>query len=174
MKSGEVLKVWPLEDQAQWYVTHFLGQRTRPCLGEVCLCQKLETPVRTRWTGWLLAAERLRPFIVRLVALTENCWDSCALLRDPSFALRGRLLILRRPAGGARGKVYAEVDTYAAVQGYLPVLPYTQRDQLLKVWFSEKDGFDEFTKYAHENWIRPDRVIEAQQAKGQQNEGGAA
>jgi hypothetical protein len=160
--SGETLRIWPLESQASWYVTHFLGQRTRPCLGDVCLCKRVDRPVRTRWTGWVLAAERWRPLCVRLVALTENCWDSCPEIRDPTFNLRGRLLILRRPKGGARGKVWAQVDQLARVDGHVPELPYTQRDQLLRVWFSERDGYDEFTQYAHSEWLHPKRWHDAQ------------
>jgi len=169
-KAGEVYRCWPLEDQAGWYLTHFLGQRTRPCLGEVCMCQSSETPVRTRWTGWILVAERFRPLLVRLLALTENCWDSCDALRNPTVLLRGRELMLRRPKGGARGKVYAEVSDQNYDPEAMPRLPYTQKDQLLRVWFSEKDGFDEMNQYANADWVVPDKCHEDRALQGPQPE----
>ena len=160
-RSGERLSVWCLERQASWYVTHFLGQRTRPCLGDACLCKKLNAPVVTRWTGWILAAERMRPLIVRLVALTENCWDSCEELRNPAEDLKGRLLVLERPRGGARGRVYAKLEQYSRKLEYLPDLPYTQRDQLIKVWFTKGANYDEFNQYVGQEWLQPERVRQA-------------
>jgi hypothetical protein len=173
VKAGEVLCVVCLEDQAQWYVTHFLGQLTRPCLGDACLCKRLDTPVRTRWTGWILAAESMRPLTVRLVALTEHCWDTCDQLRDPKFSLFGKQLRLTRAGATGKGRVSCSVDPYLDYKGRVPRLPYSQRDQLLKVWFSEKAGYDEFNKYAHDEWLSPDQVVEVRQELRNGTKGGA-
>jgi len=163
---GETLKVWPLEERAGWYVTHFLGQLTRPCLGDECICHSIETPVRTRWAGWILVAENFRPLLVRLLALTENCWDSCEELRRADFNWRGRMMILTRPKGGFRGRVYVKVDDVMVRHPEsMPKLPYTHKDQLLKVYFTQKHGYDEFNQYAHSAWVAPDEVISTRQVE---------
>ncbi len=161
VRSGEKLRLYCLEPRPTWYVTHFLGQRTRPCLGDACLCRKLEQPIRTRWTGWILAAESFRPLVVRLLNLTENCWDTCADLRDRTFDATGRVIELWRGPGGSKARVYCRFDPHARALVDVPRLPYTQKDQLLKLWFSEKDGYDEFNQYAHQDWVEPDVVTGA-------------
>jgi len=156
VKPGETLRTFPLEDNVGWWLVHFLGQLTRPCLGPECLCHRAEKAIRTRWTGWILVAENFRPLSIKLLALTENCWTSCEELQRTDFPLRGRCLILRRNAKGNKGRVYASIDPdFSHAPSSLPRLPYTHRDQLLKLWFSGRFGYDEFNEYAHSEWVRP-------------------
>jgi hypothetical protein len=160
-REGERYNCFPLEDRAGWYLTHWIGTRTRPCLGDACICRTRDTPIKVRWSGWLLVAESLRPLVVRLLALTENCWDTCEFFRLPDTALRGRSLTLTRPRGGQKGRVFATVSDPVPSMKALPKLPYTHRDQLLRVWFSVNAEYDEFSEYAHTRWLRPAKVAVA-------------
>jgi hypothetical protein len=50
---GERLLLAPLEDAPGWYLTHYRNRRTKPCLGELCGCQKADAPWPTRWQGYI-------------------------------------------------------------------------------------------------------------------------
>jgi hypothetical protein len=143
--AGERLELCVLEAKVGWYLTHFQLGRTKPCLGEMCACQQADKTVPTRWQGYVLATELPRSGVV-LAVLTRNCYDTCPELRDTSKSLLGAHLILTRK-GGAQGIVLAHVQYDAHPLRLLPKLPYTHRDQLLRVWFSGMDSYLDVNKF---------------------------
>jgi hypothetical protein len=138
--TGEKLVLVPLEPEVGWYLTHFVGKRTRPCLGEQCGCLQAEHPVTTRWVGWILAIEKYARKIV-LANLTAGCWETCQELRIPELNLRGCDLILTRKTTRSNGPVSAEVFPGRLALARVPVLPYTHRDALMSVWFGPNDPY---------------------------------
>jgi hypothetical protein len=145
-KQGERLSLLPLESQVGWYFTHFIGRRTRPCLGDRCPCQGSAVKVENRWVGWILAIDETTQRVV-LASLTENTFKTCQALRDRSIDLRSCRLILQREADKPNGRVKAEVQRNCGASRSRLVLPYTQRDQLLRVWFNAKDDYAEVALY---------------------------
>lgn len=145
-KQGERLELLPLESQVGWYFTHYLGNRTRPCLGDRCPCQGSGVKIENRWVGWILAIAKDTGRVV-LAALTENTFKTCQKLRDRTLDLRTCKLILEREADKKNGRVKAHVVENVGNARQRPTLPYTQRDQLLRVWFNAKDDYAEIALY---------------------------
>jgi hypothetical protein len=154
---GETLELMPLEASVGWYYTHFLRRRTRPCLGSRCFCQKEDSPVESRWVGWILAFDVKAKKDI-LAALTDNCYKSCSVLQLPDVDLRGCKLTLKRHGKAANGKVTAEVEIDAFPKYKDIRLPYTQRDQLMRVWFSPRDSYAEVCEYGDVE-AKPDPLV---------------
>lgn len=145
--AGETVVLWPVEPQVLWYRTHYINDRTRPCLGNLCGCNKQEQPVNTRLVGWILAYEpKARDYV--LAQVTKNCLKNCPALSDESLDLRTCELTLTRIGRKVNGKVVATVRRDAHQVGKVALLPYTQRDQLMRVWFKETDAYEEVNQVA--------------------------
>jgi hypothetical protein len=142
---GERLLLAPLEESVGWYLTHYRNKRTKPCLGDLCGCQASEEKWPTRWMGYVLAMEMPKRVIV-LAMLTRNCWEMCPALREVGEPLRGAQLILTRK-GGSQGIVEAGIVPGFYPTAQLPVLPYTHKDQLMRVWFSGLDDYVQVNKF---------------------------
>lgn len=141
---GETLVLVPLEDGVGWYQTHFLNKRTKPCLGELCPCQRADRPLRKRWQGYILALEMPQRKLV-LALLSHNTWASCPELRTHQYSLRGAKLTLTRK-GGAQGPIVGLVEPDFYPLSQVPVLPYGHKDQLLRVWFGGLTDYVEVAK----------------------------
>lgn len=141
---GERVLLAPLEDHVGWYLTHYRNRRTKPCLGDRCACQKADSPWPCRWQGYMLALEMPKRVVV-LAMLTKNCWDMAEELRQPTVSLRGAQIVLTR-RGGAQGVVEAAVIPGFYPLAQIPAIPYTHKDQLLRVWFSGLDDYADVAK----------------------------
>jgi hypothetical protein len=91
--------------------------------------------------GYVLALEMPARKVV-LAMLTKNCWDCCPSLRAAGESLRGSQLILTRK-GGAQGILEAGLIPGFYPLASIPEIPYTHKDQLLRVWFSGLDDYVE-------------------------------
>lgn len=142
---GERLTLMLCEDSVGWYLTHFMNRRTKPCLGARCKCQAATPPLAKRWQGYILGMEMPRRLIV-LAMLTRNVWDTCTELRDSKTSLKGAQLVLTRK-GGAQGIVEAQLAPGWYPLAQVPLLPYTHKDQLLRVWFGGMDDYVDLNQF---------------------------
>jgi hypothetical protein len=166
VRRGPKAEFYPVVRQASWYTTHFLYGRTKPCLGDGCECHSLEKPVRPRWSGFLLCAVRFAPLKIVNLALTQNCWDSCELLRNKNLDLRYYKISVWRDGRGDKGRVYCQLDYLANRRGCNLDLPYTILDVLTLLWFTPEEGQPDPGQADPEKWQIPTAVC------GPANKGG--
>jgi len=141
--KGESLALWPLESQVTWYLIHYDGKHSVPCLRDRCFCLRSEMPVDVRREGWLLAVEARRTSVV-LASVTFGAWQTCEALRDKEIDLRACELILTRGAHRTNAPVTAAVVRNHHPTSRVPVVPYTHLDLLLRVWYPRGSSYTEF------------------------------
>jgi len=138
-RAGQTISAVGLEAGAVWVWTHYLHGRTKPCLQEFCVCRKVDSPLESRWQGFILADHWGYNKVV-LLGLTENVMDTCPELREGKLDLRGAMIDLTRPAGKRNGIVTAVVKPDFRRSWKTIVMPYTTRDCLEKMfWRSKRD-----------------------------------
>jgi hypothetical protein len=138
---GETLTLFPAEPAVLWYATHYVGNRTRPHLGEICSCWQAETPVNQRLVGWILAFEKRGRLV--LASVTLNSLRYCRELQDETLDLRTKKLILVREGTRINGKVFARVEERSPTERDFPTVPFDQRSQLMRVWFDPSSDMNE-------------------------------
>jgi hypothetical protein len=134
--KGGKLVILGCEDKVGWYLTHFKAKRTFPCTGLSCDCHRSENPLPGRWVGWILGLE-LPSRALCLFSITHNCYETCPALRNTNRSLKGARITLARKGEGENGRVTCLVEFEAFAAREVPVLPFTQRDVLYRVWFGE-------------------------------------
>lgn len=168
-KAGERLKLMPLEDTVGWYLTHYHNDRTKPCLKARCWCQQADKPAPTRWVGYLLAKIHDSSEVV-LAMLTPNCAATCPDVVQNQTSLRGSQMVLTR-TGHAQGQVDCYVHHGFYPLRVVPVLPYTHREQLLRVWFpGVADYADLEALFRFESYLAPLTDEETAKEQGQWRE----
>lgn len=143
---GEQLLLYPAEREVLFYRTHFVADRTRPCLHEMCACRRADLRLNTKLVGWILAWEKYGKLV--LANVTHNAYKFCKDLQDKDLDLRRCELLLTRVGTKHNGRVYAKVFRHTHNVDKFPPVPYSQRDQLLRLWFKQTDDYQELNQVA--------------------------
>jgi hypothetical protein len=116
-------------------VTHFIGQRTKPCTGDATRCDGCTSGRPKRWKGYLAAV--VPPSGRQVLAeLTYEAHRGCKELHGIGAEIYGKKLTLTRMGKSANSRVQAEL---AEVPGKAnPGKPFDVHEALIRIWFGVK------------------------------------
>jgi hypothetical protein len=123
IKAGREIRCVCLSDRVEGLLVHFIGGRTRACVGSNQSCEGCIQGWNPRWKGYLAVFFPTAGKRVYLAELTPNAFESLERSAPEVRNYRGRWLSLRRDPGRANAKVFAGVLNHALFDGELPELP---------------------------------------------------
>jgi hypothetical protein len=132
-KPGQSWEWLVLSDAVLGVETHYIGDRTQPCIGDVCICRKPDYPVAVR-QKYYVAVWAGRDLPQAIGEITADAYKRCPELYQPGVSLRGlRIKVYRSgPKPNSRVRVHV-VDRYKEPEK-LP-LPFDLVCALERIWF---------------------------------------
>lgn len=113
--------------------THFLSNRTKPCIGADNGCEGCKAQLSTRWKGYLGAWHPGFSRYVIVEVTAQAACDNHALLMDEERNLRGMTVVLHRRGKNRNAPVSAEFHPKRQPDDKVPAA-FDVRKALLRIW----------------------------------------
>jgi hypothetical protein len=132
-KVGEAHHLVVLSNGLVGVQTHYVHNRTRPCVGTHNQCEGCAQGRATRWKGYLAAWSRSKERLVIAELTMQAVADNMHLLLKKRTDLRGWWLTLTRAGRRVNSPVRAKFEEPPAQQAELPAC-FDLKAALCRIW----------------------------------------
>jgi hypothetical protein len=123
LKAGREIRGVAVSDKVDGLLVHFIGGRTRACVGSNQSCEGCMQGWCPRWKGYLAMFFPTAGNRVYLLELTPHAFETLQKSAPEVSNYRGRWLSVRRENGRPNAKVHAGVLPHPAYDGKIPTEP---------------------------------------------------